>query len=116
MIWKGRSQASIERLDLPGSCRRADRKEGLVGTLDGGQLGLKVSLRSSCGADKGTNADSSEKVGGMKVEFEVWVDLSCWVFNGCSNGFLLKADYVCHILLSVRHSLMRALDMFLSSG
>ena len=51
----------------------------------------------------------------MKVEFEVWVDLSCWVFNGCSNGFLLKADYVCHILLSVRQSLMRALDTFLSS-
>ena len=41
MIWKGRLQASIERVDLPGSCRRADRKEGLVVTLDGGQLGLK---------------------------------------------------------------------------
>ena len=52
----------------------------------------------------------------MKVEFEVWVDLSCWVFNGCSNGFLLKAYYVCHMFLSVLHSLMRALDTFLSSG
>ena len=52
----------------------------------------------------------------MKVEFEVWVDLSCWVFNVCSNRFLLKAYNVCHMFLSALHSLMLAFDTFFSSG